>query len=188
MDSRSEILRLWTCQSPEVSLLLAHDGVCRVRREFIDRKYAEAAWSFRRAYAFFSRYMTAVLPPEEGEESPYWLYADGRAAGSSGQGVLMELAVPGDQCLCFDGQSWNRVLNLEYLEKDAEDAAAFRRRLEAAGLQHPSQAFSLPFYPQFRREIESSWERLFLREPAEKGMQAAVWHLKEEWVVARHRL
>lgn len=186
MENGTDALRLWTCQTREVSALLAREGCCRVRWEFIDRKYAESSWSFRLAYAFFSRYMASVLPPGEGEKSPYWLHADPGAASHSPEGVLLELAVPREECICFDGASWSRVLNLEYLGKDPADDAAFQHKMEAAGLQHPSQAFSSPFYPQFRREIESSWERLFLREPAEQRMQAAAWHLKEDWVVARH--
>ena len=65
----AEIL-LYTAQQPVVLEALERDGVSRVRREYIDKKYGDTAWSFQEAYAFFRREMAQRIPPSRGGRIP----------------------------------------------------------------------------------------------------------------------
>lgn len=178
-------MRLWTRQSPAVIEAIRRDGEARVLREYVEAKYADAAWSFRVAYDFFSREMARRVPRPDGCESPYWLHGTPEATGVFGSADdLAEFDIPRADVLVFDAARWNRVLNLDYIGRDERDEAAFADRLAAQGVAHSSEVFAKPFWPMIKSEITRSWARLFEgEEPEPARLQGAAWTLRREWLV-----
>ena len=178
-----EVLTLYTVQRGLVLDALARDGVYRVKRAYVDQKYGEAAWTFQTAYGFFCREAAKYLPPPEGAQSPVWLYADPQWTDAPADGALLRVEAPRERALLFDLRDWNAVLNLSYLPDGAADGAAFQRELERQGVSNPLDLFRTGFYPQLKRRVTGSWERLF--HPAGLSptyTQAALWELRREWV------
>ncbi len=178
----SELL-LYTAQQPVVLEALEREGVSRVLRAYIDRKYGDTAWIFQEAYSFFRQNAAALLPPPAGAESPVWLYADSRWCHMGPDSLLMRFRIPEELVLCFDRRIWNRILNLEYVGEDAGDEARFERELRALGLESTLKLFSTAFYPVQKRKVRESWKRLFSSgDCPEVCRQAAVWELRREWL------
>ena len=175
---------LFTAQAPVVLEALERDGISRVRRAYVDKKYGDTAWSFQEAYSFFRQQMATRIPPPAGAESPVWLYRDSRWCFMGPDSVLMRFEIPAGQLLFFDRRLWERILNLEYLGRDEADEAAFAKELISAGLSDTQKVFSTPFYPLQKRKIRDSWKKLFRSaEIPDAYCQAAVWELRKEWLV-----
>ena len=175
---------LYTAQQPVVLEALERDGVSRVRREYIDKKYGDTAWSFQEAYAFFRREMAQRIPRPEGAESPIWLFCDSRWTFASPGSVMMTFRIPEELLLFFDQRVWNRILNLEYLGRDAADEARFAREIAGMGVSDVTKLFANAFYPMQKRKVQESWKRLFSTGDCEEtNREAAAWELKKEWLV-----
>lgn len=176
-------ITLWTRQDPRVLETLNREGIYRVRSAYVDGKYQEAGWSFQIAYGFFRREMSRCLTPEPGEESPVWLHGTPEATGIFSDSPLLKLEIPRDECVFFDQRAWNRVLNLDYLGRTPGEEDAFERKLAQQGVSHASAVFRTPYYPLLKQEILDSWRGLVKKEPPDtEYLQAAVWHLKKEWL------
>ena len=161
----SELL-LYTAQSPVVLEALRRDGVERVKREYVDRKYGQSAWSFQEAYSFFRA------------------EADSRWCFMGPDSLLMSFRVPEEKVIFFDRRLWERVLNLEYIGEDAADEARFEAELRSMGVNDCRKVFSCGFYPLQKRKVRESWKRLFSSGGCETAVrQAAVWELRSEWLV-----
>ena len=175
---------LYTAQQPVVLDCIERDGVSVVKRAYIDKKYGDAAWSFQEAYAFFRREMAMRIAPPAGAESPVWLYMDRRWCFMGPDSLLLSFRIPADRLLFFDRRLWERILNLEYLGRDAADEGAFEKELKSIGLSGTQKVFSTAFYPLQRRKVRESWKRLFeSADCPESYRQAAVWELRKEWLV-----
>lgn len=179
-------VELWAVQAPVVADAVRRDGVAHVKKEYIQGKYREGAFSFSTAYGWFSPRLAQAVPQPAEAESPYWLYRDRAWATAGADSVFMRLSVPADAVVLFDLRRWNRVLSLEYVETCEDDARAFAADLSRWGLAHASQAFSSPAFPLVRRAVERSWDRLAGSAVGcpETYLQGAVWELRQEWVCA----
>jgi hypothetical protein len=96
---------------------------------------------------------------------------------------IVELDVPVDQALFFNQGKWLRILNLSYIPENPNDEQNFKKKISTQGLQHPSQAYTNHFYPQLKKEIIASWERLFdesIRLSADD--MCALWEIRKEWI------
>ena len=181
---RESCILLYTRQADAVAAALQKDGIVQVKKAYVAEKYGAEAKSFQIAYGFFRELMAERIPPETGEESPYWLHGTALGAGVYGDGQLLVLNAPRKDCLFFDSRRWNRVPNLSYLGKEKDEEEAFEKELRRVGVFHCSQVFLTPFYPVQRQEILNSWRRNLLIPPEELAyLQAVLWRLKKEWLV-----
>lgn len=179
----AETIKLWTMQSYYAVQAMNKGEVYQVKRRHVAEKYSGAGPSFEVAYGFFIAEASKRLPPPPGAESPIWLYRDRRWADSGPGGTLLEVDAPAEAVIQFDLRSWNRVLNLEYLARDAQDAGAWASQLERQGVKRPTDIMLTPYYPQLKAQVRQSWQRLFEGDPPpEEYAQAALWELRPEWV------
>ena len=180
-----EAITLYTAQAGIVLDTMRAEGVYRVKMAYVDQKYGEQSWIFREAYSFFVQNASRILPPPEGAQTAIWAYADELWAGASAGSWVLKLQVPRDRVVLFDLRAWNKILNLSYIGEDDADERRFQDRLSSMGIQHATQAFSTPFYPQVKQEIRKSWQRLFGSADAcpTTYVQAGLWELRPEWVV-----
>ena len=166
---------------------MERDGVARVRAGDIAAKYGEAAWSFEAAYGWMRCQLAACVERPEGAVSPYWLYRDLQWGAMGEDCVALRLAVPAERCVVFDLRLWTRILGLEYLGADEPDERRFAAELARQGVTSVAAAFSSPFFPIVRQQVERSWERLCESSEGcgQTYLQGAVWELRQEWVLER---
>jgi hypothetical protein len=110
-------------------------------------------------------------------------------------GVRIECHVEEERVLLSDFDLWHYVLNYWYLPKSEEDDARFQMKLADAGLSSRRFDHHSPMpHAQYRRHIESSWERIFdltwadrgyqiASTPENKSIQATLWEILLDDVV-----
>lgn len=178
---RNASLHLWTAQTDTVVDCIRDTGYSQVKMEYIEKKYEESAWIFKEAYGFFKQRARAMVEPPEGAESPIWLFFDKRWTYLSQGSCLLELSIPEERVILFDREKWQRVLNLAYVGKDAEDEACFERKMNQMGVSTYCDAFRTSFYPYLKSEIKKSWDRIFdIQDRTQDNLGAAVWQLRRE--------
>jgi hypothetical protein len=176
---------MWAVQSPVVRDALERDGSSMVRLSYIDKKYGDTAWSFKTAYAWFSREFERAVERPEGAESPVWLYRDPRWAGTGQDSVTLHLMIPAQELVMFDLRLWTRILSLEYLGQDEKDEEAFAAELARQGISSSAKALRSSFYPLVKQRVIASWGRLLTSadDCPETYLQGGVWCLKKDWLL-----
>lgn len=108
----------------------------------------------------------------------------------SGENVGFQAEVPADQLVLFDADDWRKILCMQYIGEDEGEERAFRDELSQMGIRE-EQAVLTGFYPDIKRRIMESWDRLFVNdqrfkngeESSRGGIQAGMWEIKREWIV-----
>ncbi len=186
METGNKVI-MWTAQTQIVLDTLEKDGVYYVKKQYIDEKYQETAWSFRLAYHFLGEGMEKRVPRPAKAESPVWLYKDPKWTGAQGGAPLMKLEVPQEELLLFDMRKWNKILNMSLVGTE-EERRSFDKELERQGVTDASDVLKKPFYPALKRKIMKSWEKLFEETDVEETyLQGAVWRIKREWMVRQEK-
>ncbi len=110
-------------------------------------------------------------------------------------GVRVECQVAKERAVLSDFDLWHYVLNYWYLPSSESDGKAFERKLAQAGLSFFNCTHNKPLpHAEYRREIETSWERIFdvtwtdrgcqiASPPEKKSIQATLWETVIEDVV-----
>lgn len=190
MGQTDQNMTLYTAQTEAVLEAIQRDGACFSREAFIRAKYGESAPGFLTAYQWLAQAAAALVPPPPGSELPYWAFRDLHSLEASGNAQVLTLSVPMDQAVFFDMYDWVEVLRLRYLGETEAERRAFCRDLEQRGLRE-SDVMLTQFYPDERRKIQASWQRLLRHHHAilsgdftgVGSVQAALWQIKKEWIV-----
>ena len=179
-----ETIILYTAQTQVVLDAIERDGVSRVKRAYIQKKYGDEAWVFQQAYSFFAEHAGRYVPKPDGAESGIWCFRDWHLAVAGTGCSLIELEVPRACAVLFDSRVWNRMLNLQFVGSNDAEERAFEQRIANMGLKSSADAFATAFYPTVKRDILQSWQRLFdsARDCPDSYVQAGLWELRREWV------
>lgn len=99
------------------------------------------------------------------------------------QTVILELAVDPEVITPVNINKWGAILNYSYIPADPADEERHKELLHLYGTSD-AKACMTQFYPQIKREILESWERLFdpgilMGSDAEYG---TIWEIQREWV------
>lgn len=128
----------------------------------------------------------------EGAEYPVWVSFLREGTMLPGEGaVILELELDPELITRINVAKWGAMLNYAYLPRDEADARRHRKLLSDYGASD-ARAFMTSFYPQIKREILDSWQRLFRHHAAlgmgdrsgVGGVQAGLWCIRREWVAA----
>lgn len=178
-----EKVMMWTGQEEIVMKTLNETGRYVVKRSYVEQKYKETAWIFRETYHYLAQCTEGLIPRPVGAESPVWVYKNvHHIYGGEGMNYL-ELEIPQSQVITFDMRKWNRILNLDFVGKTAQEEEEFQKWLEKRGIRDNLAIFSTPFHPVEKQEIKKSWSNL-LQIPVEDDeyMQGMIWELKKGWI------
>ena len=94
----------------------------------------------------------------------------------------MEIELEQDQLIIVDLLKWGNIVNYLYIPKDLEDQKAHSELLEQYGIDDCT-AFMTPFYPNIKRKIEKSRERLFDDSSVLGEMKVGtIWEIRKEWI------
>ena len=189
MDSKSGTIRLYSAQRAEMIDIIKRDGTCYSKRQFIGQKYRESAQIFLTAYTWLAREGARFVPKPEKAELHYWAFTEFIALEASYGDPVLVLDVPISDCLFFNIFDWSKIMKLEYIGENEDDERKFREKIKNYGIKHASSIMLTNFYPELKREIENSWQRLFRYhnmilngERPITTIEAALWQIKKDWL------
>lgn len=180
----AETVRVWTKQHENILDNLARDGRHIVRKEYIVLKMEDHAGLYLDVYDWFYHAAGKLLPPPQDVKYPVWvsLTREGKIENSPGN-VELELLVPRAELLTFDIDKWGRIVNYMYVPASKEDEAEHEALLAKYGVDDCT-AYMQPFYPNIKRKIIKSWDRLFDESIILSQMRTGtIWEIKKEWIV-----
>ena len=189
-DAGMEPVRVWTKQHAGVAEELARAGVYRAKGRYIALDLKEHAPLVLEVYDWLVAHTPAAPHRPEGAEYPVWVSFLREGTMLPGEGaVILELELDPELITRINVAKWGAMLNYAYLPRDEADARRHRKLLSDYGA---SDAFMTSFYPQIKREILDSWQRLFRHHAAlgmgdrsgVGGVQAGLWCIRREWVAA----
>ncbi|MCF0149899.1 MAG: DUF3841 domain-containing protein [Firmicutes bacterium] len=180
-------MTLFTAQSDAVLSVLKREGICYSKREYVEKKYGAVSPVFLTAYGWFVSRAASYVPLPDGAEYPYWLFRDPFNVPAEA-GRLLRLSVPIGECIFFDMQDWNRILQLRLIGASLQEERNYADELKARGLNYNKVMLS-SFYPEDQQKILQSWDRLLRHHEkvragdlsCAENLQAAVFRLKREW-------
>lgn len=190
MDIQNNTITLYSAQTKEVYNLLLQEGEIYSKEAYVKDKYQEISNVFQVAYGWFVKQLPKYVEKPEKAEYPYWGFADRFSVEACGDCDLLDLTVPLDEVVLFDLYDWIKIMRLEFLGKTEAEEARFRQKIKDYGIRNTSEIMFRNFYPDLKREIEDSWQRLFRHNEALKagdtsgvgGVQAGMWRLKKDWM------
>lgn len=102
---------------------------------------------------------------------------------SGNEGVVFELTIDEEMITPINIAKWGAILNYSYIPVDEADRKRHRELLDAYGIDDV-KAFMTQFYPAIKKEIVTSWDRLFddnvkLGNDLKYG---TIWEIRKEWV------
>ena len=178
-------ITMWTKQHKNVWKLLRQDGRYTAKKEYILKDLSEQAHLVLEAYDWLVGHMPGSENRPADAEYPVWLSYSGEATMLPGpETVILKLAVDEALITPLNIIKWGKILNYSYIPKDDADADRHMELLSAYGVSD-TKAYMSQFYPQIKREIIASWDRLFddtilLGNDLKYGL---IWEFREEWVL-----
>lgn len=173
---------VWTKQHESVLETLQRTGRYAAKRSFIIKDLEEHAHLVLEVYDWLAAHIPGARPADA--EYPVWLsYHQAAAMLPSPGAVILELSIPTRLITPVNIEKWGAMLNYSYIPSSPRDADRHRRLLAAYGVSD-AKAYLTQFYPDIKREIVSSWDRLF-DDGILLGSAAAygtTWELRREWL------
>jgi hypothetical protein len=176
---------VWSRQHKNVLKILKEEGIYRVKERYIRKKLDDCADIYLDVYRWLRNEAGKRMDIPEEAKYPVWLSIeeDLKLPAAAGM-VFFELEIPKDQLMIFDMLKWDYIINYLYLPKDKDDRKRFKEKLDKYNITVESDIYLQNFYPRLKKEMMSSWKRLFDQEIKLSDKKVAIsWELREEWVV-----
>lgn len=176
-----ELQRVWTRQHKNILTILEQEGRYIAKQRYIEQENEDTAPFFLEVYAWYTEAGSRIVPAPEDVRYPIWVsLSEGSRLPGTPNTVSLELLLPAELVLSVDMEQWSRVLDYSYIAANAEDAERHRQLLKQYNVGD-AQAYMSRFYPDIKREIRASWQRIF-----SAGQQAqttgTIWEIKADWV------
>ena len=177
-------ISVWTKQHENVLKILESEGRYIAKREYIVMDLQEHANLVLEAYEWLVKNGPDAKNRPEDVEFPVWVSFEKEATMMPSEGtVILELEVEESWITHVNIAKWGTILNYGYIPVDEKDATRHRQLLKDYGT-NDAKAYMSQFYPQIKREIRESWNRLFdpsilVGNTSEYGN---LWEVKKEWV------
>lgn len=179
-----ETVRVWTKQHAGVLEELESTGVYRAKGRYIALDLEEHAPLVLEVYDWLVAHSPAAPLRPQGAEYPVWVSFLREGTMLPGDGaVILELELESEHITRVNVAKWGAMLNYSYLPRDEGDARRHRQLL-ADYSTSDARAFMTPFYPQIKREILDSWDRLF-DDSVRLGSDLAygnIWEIQRQWI------
>lgn len=178
-----EEITVWTKQHKNVLDILERTGRYCAKGAYIHMDLQECAPLVLEVYDWLAAHLPGRGRPADAEY-PVWVSYTGEAVMLPSPGTaILKLRVPGGLITPVNIEKWGAMLNYSYIPRDLQDARRHRRLLEDYGVSD-AKAYLTQFYPQIKREIIDSWDRLF-DDAVVLGSTAAygtLWEVRKEWI------
>lgn len=179
-------IKLHTYQAPSVLEAINKTGVYYAQTDVMMDKYKNCVDMYQPVYDWLIRASCRRVRKPEKVDFPVWIqtgptYKSGPFKGQ----VLLELEINPKDLIILDTQKWHYILNYWYIPENAEDGQRYDQSLKDQGIHNPTKMYMSHFYPILKRQVEDSWERLFVTHTDITSYhQIFTWQLKKEWIVA----
>lgn len=179
-----ERIKVWTKQHENVLKALNETGRYTAKREYIQMDLKEHAHIMLEAYDWLVRHSPNAGQKPADVTYPVWVSFQRETTMLPSPGtVILELEIEKDSIAYVNIEKWGTILNYSYIPADKEDAKRHRALCAAYGVSD-TKAYMTQFYPEIKREIIKSWDRLF-DDSIVIGNDLAygiIWELRKEWV------
>jgi len=179
-----QFITAWTRQNRLILKDLEEKGRYIARKNFIKADMEDTAPVVLMAYDWLVKHSPkAHLRPADVEYLIWISYVREATMMPDENSVVLELSIDPEIITPVNINKWGAILNYSYIPKDEKDAARHRELLEMYGVSD-AKACMTQFYPQIKKEVIDSWERLFdkdilLGNALEYG---TIWEIRKEWV------
>ena len=177
-------ITVWTKQNKAVLDQLGAAGRFIADERYIRRELEDTTDVMLYIYRWLTDHMPAAAERPADVSFPVWVSFSREATMSPEPGyTVLELRVPEEKIVRIDTAKWTRITNYSYIPLNEKDDLEHKRLLEEAGTDN-ARAVMTHFYPELKRRIIASWDRLFdssisLGSTSEYGL---MWEVKKEWV------
>lgn len=177
-------IKVWTKQHKNVLKELMETGRYTAKQKYISMDLQEHAKLVLEVYDWLVRHGPDAANKPDDVEYPVWVSFTEEAVMLPSEGtVIMELTLDPSLITSVNIEKWGAILNYSYIPADEEDAKRHHELLEQYGISD-AKAYMSQFYPQIKREIVLSWDRLFddsiiLGNDSKYGN---IWEIRKEWV------
>ncbi len=175
---------VWTKQHENVLHVLETEGRYIAKREYIVQDLTEHAGLVLEVYDWLVKHSPGAPNKPADVQYPVWVSVAQEATMLPSPGtVILELELDPDLITRVNIDKWGAILNYSYIPADAQDAKRHRELLTQYGVSDP-KAYMTQFYPEIKREIIQSWDRLFDDSIilGNTNYYGNIWEVKQEWV------
>lgn len=175
---------VWTKQNENVASVLAETGRYIAKKDYVFHDLGEHAPLVLEVYDWLVKNSPAAHQRPADVEYPIWVSVSKEATMLPSEGtVILELELDPALVTMVNIDKWGAILNYSYIPADAEDAKRHLQVLDQYGISD-AKAYMSQFYPQIKREIISSWNRLFDDSiiMGNTNCYGNIWEIKSEWV------
>lgn len=185
---------LFTCQDKRSESILNREGRFVNKRIYIEEHLTGVSSLMLKCYDWFVKESAKRIYKPKDVEYQIWCSVSAKSCMRAEEGeVTYVLEVPDEEILYFSGLKWDYVLNLHYIPKDEQDAAAYEEAIKQKGFKNSYEFIDGRYarmYPEEENRVRDSWTRVFnIDEWNIFEVQANIWHIKKEWVkcILQHR-
>lgn len=182
-------IKVWTRQHRSVLETLERDGIYRAKREFIRMDLQEHADLVLETYDWLVKHGPDSCNRPQGVEYPVWVsFRQDATMLPDENTVIIQLELDESQITRVNIAKWGAILNYSYIPADERDALRHKKMLRDYGV-NDAKAFMTQFYPDIKREILASWQRLF-DDNVQLGNDlcyGTIWEVKKQWITAVYR-
>ena len=155
------IITVWTKQNENVVKELNEAGRYIAKREYIFKDLDEHAPLVIEVYDWLVKNSPGAPQKPADVEYPIWVSSSIETTMLPGLGtVILELSLDSALITKVNIDKWGTILNYSYIPANQEDAKRHLDMLDQYGTSD-AKAYMSQFYPNIKREIIESWERLF---------------------------
>lgn len=180
-------MRFWTRQHEAILKELEDTGRYRVKKEYIAEKNGEITDFYLPLYEWYTNAARKYIHLEPELKYPIWLSISNELMLQPVEhAVILEVEIPDDSYLLCNYDAWGYRVNYFYVPKDDVDANRHQDELARYGIASEDALITTDkgnFYPLLKREIISSWDRVFEVTSDDPAMTVGTcWELKKEWI------
>jgi hypothetical protein len=182
-----EKINVWTRQDKAILEAFEND-IYRCKEEYINQKMENFSDYYKKLYKWYSKKAKAIVPkPDDSIQYPIWVSIDeDMQLRPNDNSVILKLSIPKDRVVITDIEKWGYVVNFLYLPKDEKDYKSHQETLKKYQIGDPTALIMGDlgnFYPQLKRKVEKSWNRLFDDYTISDIRQGTIWQIQREDIV-----
>ncbi len=132
-------------------------------------------------YDWLSEAMAKRVEKPADASYPVWVTLEAGGSYPKGNGVILELEVPEEALALISVEGWSAVLDYRYVSFDEADSRLHRDEMDKMGLSDAKAVMS-GFYPEIKRQIMASWDRIFVGPGFAGTCYGLLWEIRSEWV------
>lgn len=177
-------ITVWTKQNRAILKELEETGRHVCKKEYVAKENGEDTHFILEVYNWLAKHTTNRHLKPDDAAYPVWVSTSRSATMlPDDNSVILELSIDPEMLAKVNICKWSTILNYAYIPSDEKDSKRHQELLSQYGVGD-AKAYMTPFYPEIKREIIASWDRLF-DESISLGNDfyyGNIWEIRKEWI------